>query len=626
MKSLFTLCIVALSFSVLQAQNADTKKADKHFNRLEFVDAIEDYEKLIANGKSSDYVYHQLAKATYNIYDTKASERYYAKVVAQDNASAESHFRYAQMLKANGKYDMSNDWMAKFAQAAPNDARAKAFKANPDYLQKLLDSSDKFTLKPMSLNSSYSDFGGTIYGDMMYFVSARNEARSNYGWNEQPTLDIYQAAKEGDSYSNPTPVKGDVNTKYNEGSVAISKDGNFMYFTRNEFLDGKYGKDDNGIGQLQLYYAEKVNGEWKDVKSVPFNNSEYSVGHPTLSADGETLYFVSDMPGGQGESDLYRVSVNDGNFSTPENLGTSINTPGRESFPYVDKDNTLYFSSTGHLGLGGLDVFYAPMKNGQFQQPKNIGKPVNSTGDDYAFTLTLDDSKGFVSSNRDKGLVDNIYEVNQIEPLCEVMIAVTVVDSKANAPMAGARVDVYNGDTKVNSQMTDSNGMTSFKVACDIAYSVQAHADDYESNAVTTAKASNETIKSKIALNPVEKAIVTEDRVILNPILFEYDKSDIRPQAAFELDKLVNVMNEYPNMVIFVQSHTDNRGGADYNMQLSERRSQSTVQYVVSKGVNASRISGKGFGESNPAVDCENNCTDEEHLLNRRSEFVIVAK
>ena len=626
MKSLLTLCIVALSFSVTIAQNADTKKADKHFDRLEFVDAIKDYEKLIANDKSSDYVYQQLAKATYNIYDTKASERYYARVVAQDAASAESKFRYAQLLKANGKFDMSNTWMDNFAQASPNDARAKAYTSNPNYLQKLLDSGDKFTLKSMGLNSLYSDFGGTVYGDMMYFVSARNESRSNYGWNEQPTLDIYQAKKDGDSYSNPEPIKGDVNTKYNEGSVAVSKDGNTMYFTRNQFLDGKYGKDDNGVGQLQLYYAEKVNGEWKDVKSVPFNNSEYSVGHPALSADGNTLYFVSDMPGGQGESDLYKVSVNDGNFGSPENLGSAINTPGKENFPYSDKDNTLYFSSNGHLGLGGLDVFYAPMKNGQFKAPKNIGLPVNSAGDDYAFTMTLDDSKGFVSSNRKNGLVDNIYEVKLIEPLCEVMIAVTVVDGKTNTPLSGARVDVYNGDTKLGSQMTDGNGATTFKVACDIAYNVQANADDYESNATTTAKASNETVKARVALQPVEKAIVTEDRVILNPILFDYDKSNIKPQAAFELDKLVQVMRDNPNMVIYVESHTDNKGGDNYNLKLSERRAQSTVQYVVSKGINSSRISGRGFGETKPAIPCGDNCTDDERMINRRSEFVIVKK
>ena len=626
MKYIYTL-LVALSFSYMQAQNADTKKADKHFDRYEFLEAIEDYEKLIEKGKADTYVYAQLAEANYNIYDTKAAETYYAKVVKDGNATNEQLFRYAQMLKANNKYEKSNEVMMQFAKNAPNDDRAITFLENPNYVPKLLGSEEKFTLEAIEmLNSEYSDFGGAVSGNTLYFVSARNKSRKKYGWNEQPTLDIYKADIIEGTYKEPELVKGEVNTKYNEGSVAISSDGNRMYFTRNQYLDGKYGKDENGVGQLQLYFAENVNGTWKDVKSVPFNNSEYSIGHPALSKDGKTLYFVSDMPGGQGQSDIYMVEVTSNGFGTPKNLGANINTAGRENFPHVDEDGTLYFSSDGHLGLGGLDVFYASNNNGQYGKAKNIGTPVNSKGDDFAFTLNLESGNGYVSSNRGKALVDNIYGVTLIEPLCEVQLAVKVVDDKTNNAISNANVDLYDDkENKVTTVVTDANGMTNFTVQCEQAYQAQVNIDDYESNSVTMAATKDATKELTVRLKPIE-AIVTEDRVILNPILFDYDKSNIKPQAAFELDKLVQVMNKYPEMEIFVESHTDNKGPNDYNMSLSERRAKSTVQYVVSKGIAKERISGKGFGESKPAVECGENCSDEQRQTNRRSEFVIIKK
>ena len=371
-----------------------------------------------------------------------------------------------------------------------------------------------------------------------------------------------------------------------------------------------------------------IDSQWRNVQSVPFNNSEYKVGHPALSPNGNTLYFASTMPGGYGGSDLYKVTVNtDGTFGTPENLGSTINTEGNEVFPFIGADGSLYFSSDGHLGLGGLDVFYAENTTSGFTHVKNVGAPINSSSDDFAFNID-DNQEGFVSSNRSgsKGAgSDNIYFIKQIEPLCDSQINVLVVDADTNKPLAGAAVSLYdNNENRLATKTSGTDGKATFLVECDKNFVVQAALNNYEANA-TTAKSSSPSVSATVALSPIDK-LIQEDKVVLNPILFDFDKHNIKPQAAFELDKLVQIMNKYPNMVIKVESHTDNRGSDAYNIDLSNKRAQSTVQYVISKGIDAGRISGEGKGENSPIVNCGDNCTDSQHQQNRRSEFIIVSK
>lgn len=630
MKKLYiTLMLTVVGFYTATAQNKDTKEADKHFDRLEYVEAIKDYNKLVEKGKADNYVYDRLAKANYNIYNTAEAERFYAMVVESGEATSEDYFRYAQMLKANQKFEKSNEMMRRFAEMAPNDDRAQQFLANPNYIPRLLEKKEKFEVEKLGINTPYSDFGAFEKGTRFYFASARNESRRTYGWTGEPTLDIYVATIENGEMGDAQPLQGDVNTKYNEGTLTITADGTKMYFNRIDYLDGDYEKADNGVSQLQIYTAESVNGNWKNIKGVPFNNSEYSVGHPALSPDGTMLYFVSDMPGGYGQSDIYRVAINeDGTYGEPENLGSRINTAGREYTPYISSNGTLYFSSDGQLGLGGLDVFYATANGNNFDRPQNIGKPVNSTGDDFAFTITEETQEGYVSSNRgtenNEKPNDDIYKVKQLEPLCELELIATVIDANNNGKLSGATVTLYDNDeNQIATRSTGANGMVTFEVDCNREYVVQVNLTDYESESVTVAETDEESVNVTVSLSPIEE-IIQEDEVVLNPILFDFDKANIKSQAAFELDKLVEVMKRNPEMKIQVLGHTDNRGSESYNQQLSDRRAKNAVQYVISKGIDASRISGEGRGESEPKVDCGSNCTSEEHQMNRRSEFKIV--
>lgn len=596
MKKIYTiLLLIAVSTTIVSAQNSKTKKADNLYDRLAYTDAAQAYQKVLKRGTTDVYVFERLANCYYFINDTKKAEMYYKRVAKSKDANPEAIYNYAQTLKANGKFSDYNTWMKNFAKLSPNDTRVKEFMKNPNYIPKIMDDMARYTATNMEdINSEYADFGGIVYGKDFYFASGRNTSRKTYQWNEEPYLEIYKATNVGGTMKNAELLNGDVNTKYHESNAVISADGKRMYFDRNDYFEGDYDKSANGINQINLYYAENIDGKgWSGVVSAPFNNNEYSTGHPALSQDGKTLYFVSDMPGGKGGSDIYMVAINsDGSLGTPERLGDNINTEGKELFPYIDSNGTLYFSSNGHMGIGGLDVFYAEAQGDGFDVVNNLGKGVNSSADDFAYKYDPTSQSGYVSSNREGGMgSDDIYMVEAVEIPCEVTIAVLVINENTNAAVAGARVDLYDTmGNKLSTKTSNLDGMVSFKAACDQAHEVQGVLADFESNASKVAPANDQKVSATIALKPIEEIIV-EDQIVLNPILFDLDKSNIKAQAAFELDKVVAVMNKYPEMVIAVGAHTDSRATDAYNLRLSEARAQSTVQYIISKGISGKRIS-----------------------------------
>lgn len=619
MKNLYiALSFVAISSSII-AQNKDTKTADKLFNRYEYVSAVKEYQKVVDNGKADGYVYKQLADAYYNMFNTTEAASWYAKAT-ETTQDAETYFRYAQMLKANGKYELANKQMNKFASMAPNDLRAKSFNENPNYVPKILGKNLNYTVISLPVSSDKSDFGAVLYDNTLYFTSARNGARKNYGWNDEPFLDIYSATM-GDSgtLSEATTVTT-LNSKFHDGPVSISTDGNTMFFSSDSFREKNFEKDKVNklkLGKNNLYIATKSGDTWGNVKPLPFNSSDYSLSNPSLSRDGKTLYFSSNMPGSLGGVDIWKVSVNGDSYGTPENLGNKVNTEGNESFPFIADDNsTLYFASSGKQGLGGYDVYMIDLAKGT--DAANMGKPVNTEKDDFAFTFNKSKNIGFLSSNRNGN--DDIFSAT---PICAVYLLTTVTNAKTGAILADAKVSIL--DDKKNviaSETSDAKGEVNFKIECDTPYSIQASKDGFEGNVFSVAKSKGPTAKVDAPLQPID-VIITPVEIILNPIFFEFNKSNITQEGAFELDKLVQVMKSNDKLIIFAKSHTDRRGSDSYNLSLSERRVQSTVQYIISKGIPAERISGKGFGETEPKVICDK-CTGEEHSQNRRSEFLIV--
>lgn len=625
MKKTYIVFLFALGLTTaMTAQNRQTKKADQLYERLEYADAAEAYEKLVKKGKADDYVYTQLGNTYYYMNDSEEAEKYYGKVFPSDEANADEVIRYAQVLKQNGKINEHNQWMQNYARMNPSDSRSKAFMNNPNYLQELLNAEPKYKTETlMGVNSEYSDFGGFIQGDDFYFATGRNTKRKTYGWNDQPYLDIYKAKIVGNDIQDAQALKGDVNTKYHESSVSISPDGNRMYFDRNDYYRGKYKKGEDGVNHIHIYYAENVNGEWKDVQEVPFNNRDYSTGHPAVSPDGNWLYFSSERPESLGTSDIYRVAINvDGGFGEPQRLPNHINTEGKEVFPFVDNEGTLYFSSDAHPGMGGLDVFYAKAEGNNFGEVKNMGPAVNSSADDFAFHYNTEDKKGFVSSDRASSSIDNIYTVTPIE-ICETILAVNVKDSKTKEALRNAKVNLYDENNNlVATKTADAQGHVKFDADCEVEYFIAASKDDYEDNSIAYAPTKEDLVEQDLLLN----RIIIEDKIVIDMIHFDFDKSDIKPEAALELDRVVAVMKKHSEMVIKVEAHSDSQGNAKYNLGLSDRRAQSTVQYIIGQGIDASRVSGKGFGDTKPEVDCGANCTQEDHAKNRRSDFIIVKR
>lgn len=620
-KTYITLSFVFAGLT-LSAQNKDTQTADKLYNRYEYIDAAEAYLKLVSNNKADNYVYRQLADSYYNVFNTVEAAKWYAKAT-EEKQDAEIYYRYAQMLKSNAQYEESNKQMQMFAALAPNDQRAIAFKKEPNYIPRLTDQQKMFDFQTLDINSDKSDFGAVLTNDnTLYFASARNTSRKNYGWTDEPYLDLYKATRNADgTYSKPTEAEG-LNSKWHDGPAVVTADGNTMYFSSETFRDKIFDKDKEKkvkFGNVGLFKAIKTDGKWGNIQALPFNNKDYNVGNPSLSKDGKTLYFSSDMPGTLGGSDIWKVAITgDNTYGSPENLGDKINTEGRENFPFITDDNKLYFSSDSKQGFGGLDVFVVDLEKGT--EMKNVGKPVNSEKDDFAFSFNKDQNVGFFSSNR--GGQDDIY---MAIPVCGVQLNTTVKNAKTGEILSGAAVAILDDRNNViETKTTGADGLTTYATECDKAYTLQVSKDGFVSKTIAVDKSKGGEMPIVAELDPID-VIVTETEVILNDIFFEFNKSNITKQGAFELDKLVQVMKNSPNMVIMVKAHTDNRGTDNFNMNLSDRRAKATVQYVISKGIAKERIEGKGYGESEPKVQCDK-CTEEEHAKNRRSEFMIVKK
>ena len=622
MKKIYITLSFVIASTVLSAQNKETKTADKLFKKFEYVDAAAAYQKLVDQGQADAYVYKQMAESYYNVFNAKEAAKAYGLAIAAEKQDAETHYRYAQMLRASGQTDAANKQMEAFASMKPNDDRAKAFKANPNYLPKLKAQAKMYDIQPSDISSGKSDFGAVLTNDNeVYFASARNESRKTYGWNDEPFLDLYKATYNANGTLSEATLVDGINTKWHDGPATISADGNTMYYASESYNDNLYEKDKVNklrFSQVNLYKATRVDGKWTNIKALPFNSKEYSTSNPSLSKDGKTLYFSSNMPGSIGGNDIWKVSVNGDEYGIPVNAGDKVNTAANESFPFISDDNILFFSSDGKQGFGGLDVFEIDLN--QNSEAKNVGAPVNSEKDDFAFTYNTNKKVGFFSSNRSG--VDNIYKA---DPVCGVLVLSNVKNSKTGKILTDAKVVLLNKENQiVSTQMTDAAGNVSFDVSCDEPYSLQISKEGFDPNTFSVEKTRGGEVMAYITLDPI-KPIITEKEVILQPIYFEFNKSNITEAGAEELDKLVEVMNEYKDMVIFAKSHTDNRGSDRYNLNLSDRRAKSTVQYLISKGIAKARITGKGFGESEPKAVCDE-CTEEQHAQNRRSEFLIVKK
>lgn len=640
-KILLYLSLSVLSAGTVFAQERQIEKANKKFNDLSYIDAISVYERVANKGYKSVELFQKLGDSYYFNSEFEKASKWYGELFLLDNSTipAEYFYRYGQTLKSVGQYDKANQMLEKFNVLSKQDLRGGLFSKKKDYLEVIRNNSGRYKIKDAGINSEYSDFGPAFYGSNIVFASTRDTSgffKREHTWTNQAFSDLYVSEIKSDSVlSKPEKFSKRINSKFNESTPVFTKDGNTVYFTRNNFKEGKRGKDAQKITLLKLYKATLKDKSWEDIAELPFNSDQYNTAHPALSADEKMLYFTSDMPGTLGQSDIFKVAINtDGSFGTPENLGPRINTEGKETFPFISDSNELYFASDGHPGLGGLDIFVSKLnQNDAIEAPVNVGAPVNSPTDDFAFIINTE-SKGFFSSNRTDGKgFDDIYTFVETKKLsCEQILSGTVTDADTGTPLANVEVKLLDEKFEVISkQNTDAKGFYSFEVECGKGYYIRTSKEDFETieNKIIVP---NESGKTTLPITQKKnvKVITLKDDIAkmlnIKIIYFDLDKSFIREDAKVELAKVLEVMLQYPTLKIDVRSHTDSRQTHKYNEKLSDRRVKATIAWLVQEGIATERLSGRGYGETQLINQCADGvkCSEEEHQLNRRSEFIVI--
>ena len=738
MNSKYILTIAFCFFvSRFFAQTLKEKHADKLYESFAYVQAADIYKDLASKNNTNDKINRRLADCYNKIGDFKSSEIWYKKLVDAGKAEPEELYSYSQILKANGKYNEADAVLNNFYSIKSTDTRGKEYNRSKGILEKIKKEKPFFKITQIEGNSSDADFGTCYFNDKIVFASARkkNLAVSNlHSWDNQSFLDLYSADKDGSSnLKNIQQLNKKINSKFHEGPACYALDGKTMFFTRNNFFKNKIQKSAEGVNNLELFRAKLINNKWEEEK-LPFNSSEYSSGHPSLSSNEKTLYFASDMPGGFGGTDIYKIEVKeDGTFGNPVNLGNTVNTEGNEMFPFIHSNGTLFFSSNGHVGFGQLDVFAAmPKKDGTFSSVINLGIPVNSGSDDFALVLSEDEKTGFISSNREGGKGgDDIYAIELIKPLITTKTIKGIAKDENEKPIEGAVVKLTDLSTKeTKTLITGVDGAYSFVVDADKEFRLHGlnekyfdgenKADTHGEIAEVIADIELDRIPEKIIFmgtirdantntpipnasvklaNTKEKFETTTDSlgkfqllldgkkpgdqldydfsvakqgyitktfkfryllkdytplkmeevldvpmslekisvggdlaklINIKPIYFDLGKSTIRKDAAIELEKIVTVMNENPNMVVELGSHTDCRATAIFNEKLSDSRAKASAAYIKLKIKKPERIYGKGYGESKLKNDCacegtvKSTCSEEAHQENRRTEFIII--
>lgn len=642
MKNTLNILLILFISININAQTKKLEKGAKQYGDMAYIDAVKTYEKLVEKGYKSTDLFQKLGDSYYfNAKLIEANNWYNQLFSMNEKVDNEYYYRYSQTLKSNQEYEKANKFLDQFYKLSANDIRGNIYNNQKNYKDVIDKNSGRFEIKTTNINSKLSDYGSAIYGDKLIFATSRDSigfSKVKTKWTSHSFTNLYAAKiNEDGSLEKPEKFSKSVNSKFHEDSPIFTKDLNTVYFTRNNYNKGKLGKDDQEFILLKLYKATLVDGKWENVIELPFNSDSYNVAHPALSPDEKTLYFSSDMPGTKGQSDIYKVAILENDtYGTPENLSGKINTEGRETFPFITKENELFFASDGHQGLGGLDIFATKLNDqGNPGEIFNIGAPVNGPVDDFAYIIDNETKVGFFSSNRKEGLgFDDIYTFKETKKLdidCKQVVEGIITNSETGEVLSNAKVTLFDDKfNKLQETTSDDKGFYTFNVECGKKYYVRGEKDEYETKEATTtvpnvSGKTNLPITTSKKLKEIKVGTDLAKTFDIKIIYFDLDKSKIRPDAAIDIAKIIEVMKEYPKMKVDVRSHTDSRQTFKYNEALSDRRVKSTIEWMIKNGISKDRITGRGYGENQLVNKCADGveCTEDEHQLNRRSEFII---
>lgn len=634
---IFFLFVALLSVASL-AQEQQLAKANKNFEQLDYIEAQKIYLAVAEKGFESEELYTRLANSFYFNAQYAEAERWYKKLIEKyPQVPALTYLRYSQVLKAVGKDALAKEYFDSYAQQEGNAIKERT---SEDYMEMIDQNSDRYSIMP--LESLYDEnsisFGHTVRnGALFYATNTQSKGVFNRtsGWDGLPYLSLQQISLDDhqQAVGDQKDPEWKWRSRFHQSSPIFTEDGKTLYFTSNNLNaeNKKYSRN------LKIYRSRLKNGKWQDPEDLSINSDLFSTAHPALNPSGDILYFASDRPGGYGQSDIYSVTIDaEGNLGNPKNLGQNINTAGKETFPYVSPKKELYFSSDGHFGLGGLDVFYTKITPSGPKNLLNVGRPINSYADDFSFGFINNSNKGFVSSNRSgtKGefVMDNIYTFTEIAPIKDLYlgrITGKVTDLKTGKPIARASITARpEKDGPFIAVETDSLGNYQLEIQRYERYWVKAEKPGYDTEEKISIPNKNEQVLDfQLQPNRIGTATGTDLSEFLNipNIYFDYDKATIRQDAEVELQKLVAVMEAYPNLGLDIRSHTDSRGNSHYNLELSQRRAKATAEYLIQKGINPNRLTATGKGESELINDCSDgvDCSEADHQKNRRSEFLI---
>lgn len=710
-----TLLFFILISGMASAQSVQERKADLFYQNLSYSKAVSIYESLYNNSPSNGKYIQRLAYCYNKMLNYRKALVFYSLLIQTEQRKNEDFYEYSQLLRIDGKMDESKKWLEKYIQLAPDDKRAinQYNKLNELFL--LRNDFKRIEIKEVAGNTRFIDMCPIYYHDRLVFSSAKDSfsmVRNNYEWNDQPFLKLFVTKPYPKSdFKGSAEFSSKLNSRVHEGPACFTSDFKTIYFTRNSSISGKGKKSPKGVNNLKIFISSFDGRNWSDVQDFPYNSNIYSVGHPALSPDNNTLYFVSDMPGGFGETDIYKSQWINNKWSKPENLGATINTEGKEMFPYVDKAGILYFSSDGHPGIAGLDIYAAKEEESGKYLVTNLGTPVNSKFDDFGFIINPDSLTGYFTSNRPGGSGDDdIYsfsvsaidlsvtclkeENKEILPGTKVFLksesgevigsvtsdedgkaefsvkpgtkyqlsaenddyiadvkhivissqmfgfhqkeeillkrnfpylTIKVIDKESGLIIPNAVVNVSEGKFD-QSEFKNTNGVVRMKLNESTNYTFDASAKEYFGNTARFAGVNKTAIEYSLTIE-LEKMTVGK-HFVLDDLYYDLDKSNIRPDAAVVLNRLVKILIDNPSIRIEIGSHTDSRASAAYNIKLSQRRSESVLAYLVSKGIAPNRLVAKGYGESQLINKCSDGveCTEEEHQANRRTVIEILNK
>lgn len=716
MKRAILLSIIL--FSILlpvatSAQSIQEKKAESYFQNLSYSKAASVYESLHVKFPQNGKYIQRLAVCYSKILNYKKALLYYSYLIQIEERQMADYYEYAQLLRINGNMEESKKWLEKYIQLAPDDKRAVNQYNQLNELIELKDKIKRIEVKEVDGNTRFTDMTAAYYNDRLVFSSAKDSfsmVRNNFEWNDQPFLNLFETKPNPKSdFSGSIPFSTKLNTRVHEGPVIFTSDYKTIYFTRNGHISGKKNKSPNGVNNLQIFISSFDGKEWSEPVSFQYNSDTYSVGHPALSPDNKTLYFVSNMPGGFGETDIYKSEMLNGRWSKPVNLGETINTEGKEMFPFVDKEGIFYFSSNGHQGIAGLDIYAANLVENDKYLVTNLGSPINSSFDDFGFILNTDSLSGYFTSNRTGGAGDDdIYAfavdgielkvtsiiegtrqimpdtkiflkteegeiitsavsdlngvaefpvkpgqkyqlsaqnntfVSDTKPITAFMklfgqeqneeivlrqgypyLTIEVIDKETGLIVPTALVDISEGKYD-ESELQDENGIIRMKMNNATDYTFYTTDEGYFPSTVNYTSVGKEPGEYALIIE-LEK-LSTGKQFVLDDLYYDLNKSNIRADAALVLDNLAQILIENPEVRIEIGSHTDSRSAADYNMKLSQRRSESVLAYLVGKGITPNRLVAKGYGESQLINRCVDgvDCPEEEHQVNRRTVIEIL--